>query len=310
MGRVSPGAVGGLSVSDVDINDISKGTQTNDVKVTLDGENVTLSVLPDTASGDLAAIKAAIEGTLDTELPSASALSDAFSNPTTPPIGAFLMGWDGSNWNRILNAQANTDNVSESDKGIPSNARLYGYDGSAWDRLRGTSADGLLVNLGSNNDVTVTNDTADNLKADANIQVGDSDVSTSNPIPTSPNANASVIGTTTYYNADLDETKVEVTDNPNVRIYSIVAFNTTAAPLFLQLFDADSDDVTIGATTPTNQYVVPGNADSDGAGFIVPLPVPKSYSTGFTIACTTDSEGSSSPGAGACIVNIEYISAA
>ena len=29
------------------------------------------------------------------------------------------------------------------------------YDGSAWDMLRGTSADGMLVNLGSNNDVTV-----------------------------------------------------------------------------------------------------------------------------------------------------------
>lgn len=34
----------------------------------------------------------------------------------------------------------------------------YGYvfDGTTWDRMRGTSTDGLLVNLGSNNDVTVT----------------------------------------------------------------------------------------------------------------------------------------------------------
>ncbi len=30
------------------------------------------------------------------------------------------------------------------------------YDGATWDRLRGTSADGTLVNLGTNNDVTIT----------------------------------------------------------------------------------------------------------------------------------------------------------
>jgi len=30
------------------------------------------------------------------------------------------------------------------------------FDGTTWDRVRGTSADGLLVNLGSNNDVSVT----------------------------------------------------------------------------------------------------------------------------------------------------------
>lgn len=32
----------------------------------------------------------------------------------------------------------------------------YVFDGSTWDRMRGDSADGVLVNLGSNNDVTVT----------------------------------------------------------------------------------------------------------------------------------------------------------
>lgn len=33
------------------------------------------------------------------------------------------------------------------------------YDGSTWDRARGNSTDGLLVNLGTNNDVTVTSGT-------------------------------------------------------------------------------------------------------------------------------------------------------
>lgn len=60
--------------------------------------------------------------TADTELPAASALSDNFANPTAPAVGAFAMVWDGS----------------------------------TWDRAPGTAADGLLVNLGANNDVLVS----------------------------------------------------------------------------------------------------------------------------------------------------------
>ena len=60
--------------------------------------------------------------TVDTELPAAAVLADNALNPTAPAVGAFLMAWDGA----------------------------------TWDRAPGTSADGLLVNLGGNNDVTVT----------------------------------------------------------------------------------------------------------------------------------------------------------
>lgn len=60
--------------------------------------------------------------TVDTELPTAAALADNTANPTAPAVGAFNMLWDGA----------------------------------AWDRAPGTAADGVLVNLGANNDVTVT----------------------------------------------------------------------------------------------------------------------------------------------------------
>lgn len=60
-----------------------------------------------------------ITGSVDTELPAAAALTDDFANPTAPAVGAFLMVWDST----------------------------------TWDRAPGTSADGLLVNLGTNNDV-------------------------------------------------------------------------------------------------------------------------------------------------------------
>jgi hypothetical protein len=60
--------------------------------------------------------------TVDSELPAAAALTDNFATPTAPAVGAFAMV----------------------------------YDGATWDFLRGTAVDGALVNLGANNDVTVT----------------------------------------------------------------------------------------------------------------------------------------------------------
>lgn len=63
--------------------------------------------------------------TVDTELPAAAALTDNFSNPTAPGVGAFGMLWDGA----------------------------------TWDRAPGNATDGMLVNLGANNDVTFTAET-------------------------------------------------------------------------------------------------------------------------------------------------------
>lgn len=141
--------------------------------------------------------------------------------------------------------------------------------------------------------------------------IGDVDIASAIPAGTNmigrieQNVSVSATGTTTYYDADLDETAIAV-DAGAVNIYSIQAFNTTDAPLFLQLFNVASGSVTVGTTTPTNQYVIPGNADSDGAGFTITFGVPKTYGTALTVACTTNSQGNGAPGAGACIVNIEY----
>ncbi len=44
----------------------------------------------------------------------------------------------------------------------------YAFDGSTWDRMRGDSTDGVLVNLGSNNDVTVTGSVTANAGTDLN----------------------------------------------------------------------------------------------------------------------------------------------
>lgn len=89
--------------------------------VTVQDGGATISV--DDGAGSLTVDgTVSISGAVDTELPAAAALSDNFANPTAPGVGAFNMVWDGA----------------------------------TWDRAPGTAADGLLVNLGANNDVTIT----------------------------------------------------------------------------------------------------------------------------------------------------------
>lgn len=44
---------------------------------------------------------------VDTELPAAAALADATSNPTVPGVGAYLLGWNTSKWDRLISSITN-----------------------------------------------------------------------------------------------------------------------------------------------------------------------------------------------------------
>ena len=147
------------------------------------------------------------------------------------------------------------------------------------------------------------------LAANSGVDIGDVDV-------TSIAAGSNLIGDvglqprtsnclSIYYDNDLDETAVAVKASAG-NIYSIHAFNSTDAPLFLQLYNVAQGSVTVGTTTPTQQYIIPGNANSDGAGFVLDVPMGVSYGTAITAACTTNNEGSGAPGANACVINILY----
>jgi hypothetical protein len=72
--------------------------------------------------------------------------------------------------------------VDESGDLVPEATFGFVYDGSTWDRQRGDSTNGTLVNLGSNNDVsvagtvTVTDDGSFTLAANSGVDIGDVDV--------------------------------------------------------------------------------------------------------------------------------------
>jgi len=120
-------------------------------------------------------------------------------------------------------------------------------------------------------------------------------------------AGAATGGLSVFRSIDLDESEEEVKATAGT-VYSICAFNRTAAPLYLKLYNATAANTTVGTTTPLMTFVVPANADSDGAGFILDSAIGFAFSTAISAAVTTGVSDSDTgaPGANDCIVNIGY----
>jgi hypothetical protein len=137
-----------------------------------------------------------LDATFTARFMAGAAMTDNFANPTTTGVQSFGLLWDGSGWDRapgtsadgaLVNLGANNDVTITSGTVTASNAFLldatftgrfaagavaadnfanptttgtlaFGmlWDGATWDRFAGNAADGALVNLGANNDVTVT----------------------------------------------------------------------------------------------------------------------------------------------------------
>jgi hypothetical protein len=123
------GANSGVDVGDVTINNAAGASAVNiqdgGNSITVDG---TVAV-----SGTV---------TVDSELPTAAALSDTTANPTAPMVGAAKMLWDGTQWVRERN------NLGDGSGGgqIGQMGNMV-YNGSTWDRVRGdtTGMDNHLV---------------------------------------------------------------------------------------------------------------------------------------------------------------------
>jgi hypothetical protein len=89
--------------------------------------------------------------------------------------------------------------------------------------------------------------------------------------------------------------------------YSITAFNMTATPIFLKLYD----NTTAAATdTPVLTYVVPANAQLSGAGFSLNVPQGIAFGVGLSYRASTvlaDNDGGTAyPTSGDLVVNILY----
>jgi hypothetical protein len=149
------------------------------------------------------------------------------------------------------------------------------------------------------------------LAANSGVDIGDVDV-TSISAGTNTIGNVGLIGRTSggmtiFRSIDIDETEEEIKASAG-QVFSIAAFNRTAAPLYLKFYNATAANVTVGTTTPVLTFVVPGNADSDGAGFMWNNDIGFAFGTAITVACTTGvaDNDTGAPGANECLVNVGY----
>jgi hypothetical protein len=149
------------------------------------------------------------------------------------------------------------------------------------------------------------------LAANSGVDIGDVDV-TSISAGTNTIGNVGLIGRTSggmsiFRSIDIDETEEEIKASAG-QVFSITAFNRTAAPLYLKFYNATAANVVVGTTTPVLTFVVPGNGDSDGAGFVWNNEIGFAFSTAITVACTTavTDADTGAPGANDCVVLVGY----
>ena len=151
------------------------------------------------------------------------------------------------------------------------------------------------------------------LAANSGVDIGDVDV-TSISAGTNAIGNVGLIGRTTggmtiFNSIDLDESEEEIKATAG-QVFSISAFNTTAAPLYLRFYNATAANTTVGTTAAhMGPFLVPGNADSDGAGFVWNNEIGAAFGTAISAAVTTGvaANDTGAPGANACIVVVGYV---
>lgn len=78
--------------------------------------------------------------TVDTELPTAGALADTTSNPTTTVVGSMNELFNGTTWDRARTAYADSQPVT----GIQAAGNMI-YNGTTWDRAKSPTADSVAA---------------------------------------------------------------------------------------------------------------------------------------------------------------------
>jgi hypothetical protein len=109
--------------------------------------------------------------------------------------------------------------------------------------------DGLLVNLGANNDVTLS------------------------PLTSG--------GLSLYRSIDLDETEEEIKGTAG-QLYGWYIFNDSASPVYVKIYNATAASVTVGSTTPVLTIPLPAGAAANAFSTIG-----IAFATAITAAATT-----------------------
>lgn len=111
----NPIPAGTNNIGDVDVLTVPAplstsggGTEATALRVTIANDSTGVVSVDDNGASLTVDGTVAVSGTVtvDSELPAAAALADNTANPTVPGVGAFLMAFDGTNWDRVQTGAA------------------------------------------------------------------------------------------------------------------------------------------------------------------------------------------------------------
>ena len=205
--------------------------------------------------------------TADTELPAAAALADTTANPTVPGVGTYLMGWDGTNWDRLKQQGLNADAQTAHAKGVLETASNgYVFNGTTWDRAKGDATNGAFVNVKTS--VLPTGAATSALQTQPGVDIGDVTINNAagaSAVNIQDGGNSiTVDGTVTATVASTTITgTVAVTDNAG----SLTVDAPVGTPAFVRL----SDGAAAITTLPVSLASVPSHAVTNAGTFVTQL---------------------------------------
>jgi len=154
--------------------DSGQQTMVNSIPVVLASDQGAVPISASSLPLPSGAVTSANQITIIGHVDGIEGLLTTIDSDTSTLVGTdFMLGTDFSNvlgtTSLVLATQA--DDIVNTSDGIQTSSFLYVFDGITWDRLRGDSTDGILVNLGTNNDVTVTGSVTANAGTNLNTSL-------------------------------------------------------------------------------------------------------------------------------------------
>ena len=181
--------------------------------------------------------------------------------------------------------QTPADNYANPIDAVNSVALGMAWDGSNWDRVPGNSTDGISVNLGTNNDVTVTG---------GNAHDG---TTLGNPVLGGARATNSVEGLTQVANADLTHIQADLNgvllSRPHTTLEEIIServSNTNGTSTAFATFAAGGagihnyvTDITVTNTSATDGYLDIRDGTAGSVLWTIPLPANSGATHSFSL---------------------------